>query len=152
MVITSVGIAFSLSVWAIPLIQLPQVPVAAKTAEFCEIIERGRRFLGPASRSLAFLTLAVACWSAYAAAPGTWKYYAVAFGMMVSIAPREIVMIFPFSDRIGEFDQQLKKGQSLGAKEEEVVKELLEKWSARHSVRIALPALAAVVTGSGLFQ
>lgn len=139
----------------IPLLQLPQVPGRAKTAEFTQLFTWGAQYLQPSSQILGVSLATLACWSYLVAREsGVWKYYVASFVILAPLAIWEVVYIFPINDRVKEMDDRLRvsEGASLDAKEEEELKRLLQRWSAFHVARFAAPLIAGAITAVALVR
>ncbi|KAK1067297.1 hypothetical protein LTR74_006501 [Friedmanniomyces endolithicus] len=145
------GLSACLTLWVIPLLQLPRVPAQAKAAELTHLVTLGGKYLQPGSRILGAASVGFTAWS-YAVGNDLWGHYLLCFVLLVPIAVWEVYMIFPINDRVAEMDQQMLKGGSgaLNAEQERELGRLLDRWTKMHTVRFVLPGLAALVSAIAL--
>lgn len=133
-----------------PLLLLPTTPSRTIIHQFNETINRGRSYLQPSSRLLAFLLLATTTLTAYhpdANAAAEWKVYGAATFVLVQTAWWEEVFIFPINDRVAAMEGKLKGVD--GAGEQKVKAELegiVREWRWWHFGRIAAPFVAGCLT------
>lgn len=157
--LTLTGIATCLHSWVIPIIRLTG-PAKDKINQFRLIVTLGNRYLLTSGRIMG-MTLLGTTFLLYshpdAAVAKLWRYYAVAAGILLPVAPWEAFLIFPTNDKIlamgDRFGKESKgvasKDQSGSDKE---LRELITSWQRWHVGRILMPLGAAVVTAIGLLN
>ncbi|KAF2847111.1 hypothetical protein T440DRAFT_456868 [Plenodomus tracheiphilus IPT5] len=152
------GIAWSFSLWIIPVIKLNKSSSAILQLE--ETSRRGGKWLEPLNASFAFFfginALLLSKHPNPAEAAG-WKCYATASLTLLQVAWWERVMIFPLEAHIAKMR---KNKPSLGEFQEncmddpsqQVLHQSLDRWSQWHVVRATLPLVAALIALSARSQ
>lgn len=134
--------------------------VSTKIKQFQLVITLGFRYLQPGGRIMG-ATLVGTAFLLYghpdAAVAKLWRYYAIAAGILLPVAPWEEFLIFPTNNRILAFGHDPKTEGKDGVPEEqgernEELNELLTTWQRWHLGRVLMPLGAAVVTALGLLD
>ena len=83
-----------------------------------------------------------------------FRYWVVALGMLLPIAPYEVYCIFPSNDRIKEIGRDLRTREKdeLRGEEAEELDGLFTKWQWRNGIRFVTPVVASVVGLLGVLQ
>lgn len=157
--LTLVGIATCLHSWVIPIIRLTG-PAGDKINQFAYIVKMGDRYLLTSGRLLG-MTLLGTTYLLYnhpdATVAKLWRYYAVAAGVLLPVAPWEAFLIFPTNDKILAMRDRLGKegkgrvGKDQGGSDKEL-NELITSWQRWHVGRIVMPLTAAIITAVGLLN
>ena len=140
------GVALSLLLWVMPMIQLA-TDTKTRIKQFNHIIHLGATYLLPTSRALPVLMLSLIYLSYHSAEPdiqARWKHYIAAIVVLVPTGPWEITLIFPINDKVAAMGEELAKMKmdSFGDQRDREVEEMFSKWSQWHIGRIVAPMVA----------
>lgn len=133
-----------------PALLCPENPSRSEIAQFSETVDRGMKYLQPASRlsgvSMLLITLLISQ-HPDPAESWKWKLYGVAFLIVMQVAWHEVYFIFPINDTIKDMGKMLEgtNEQSLPEAEQKRLTQLVLKWERRHRVRIAIPFFGCIV-------
>lgn len=150
------GLSCCLSTWIIPLLRKSSSPTSA-IDQFELMIEKGFLYLQTSSRLLAVTLFGLSCLTYINSNPTVqcrWRFWALALGILIPLAPYEIYFIFPSNYKITDLGRRLKaeKRDELRPEEKRELDNLLTKWQWRNGVRFTTPTIAAIIGLYGLLR